>query len=188
MRHQVAGRKLGRTSAHRRAMMANLAASLIRHDRIETTLPKAKELRSLADRLVTLGKRRTLHARRRAVELIRDRDAVHKLFDELAPRFEGRMGGYTRILKLGFRHGDAAPMAAIEYVAAEGSAKSEGEGHEKAPKAAKKKEAAAKKAAPKAERVKPERKAKPAKKAAPAVKHSAKRASPAHKATRSGEK
>lgn len=182
--HHVQGRKLGRKSAHRRAMMANIAASLIRHERIETTLPKAKELRPLAEQLVTLGKRGTLHAHRRAVQIIRDKGAVHKLFAELAPRFSARNGGYTRILKLGWRHGDAAPMAAIEYLEAHGH-KESGEG-EKAPKAAKKKEHAEKKAAPKAEKV--VHKAKPAKKAAPAVKHTAKRASPAHKATRSGEK
>ncbi len=116
MRHHVAGRKLGRKTPHRLAMLANMASSLIKYDRIETTLPKAKELRSLAERLITLGKQQTLHARRRAVALIRDKGAVHKLFSEIAQRFTDRKGGYTRVLKLGARHGDAAPMAIIEYV------------------------------------------------------------------------
>lgn len=189
MRHHVDGRKLGRTSSHRRAMFANMAASLILRDRIETTLPKAKELRPLADRLVTMGKRQTLHARRRAVAIVRDKKAVHRLFDELAQRFSSRHGGYTRILKLGWRHGDAAPMAVIEYLPPE---RKGGEGIETAPekkaKAAKKKEAARAKAEPHGEKGAVERKAKPPKTLAPAVKHSAKRASPAHKATRSGEK
>lgn len=116
MRHHVAGRKLGRTSAHRKAMFANMASSLLMHDRIETTLPKAKELRPLADRLVTLGKRATLHARRQAVSIVRDKVAVHRLFAEIAGRFTDRNGGYTRILKLGNRLGDCAPMAILEYV------------------------------------------------------------------------
>lgn len=187
MMHRIQGRKLGRTSPHRRAMMANMAASLIRHDRIETTLPKAKELRSLADRLVTLGKRKTLHARRRAIQLIHDKDAVHKLFSELAGRFEGRNGGYTRILKLGFRHGDAAPMAAIEYLPSDGKGgEASGDSQAKKPKVAKKKEHAEKKAAPKGEKV--ARQTKTPKKSAPSAMHSAKRASPAHKATRSQDK
>lgn len=189
MRHHVDGRKLGRTSSHRRAMFANMAASLIRHDRIETTLPKAKELRSLAERLVTMGKQQTLHARRRAIAIIRDKKAVHKLFDELAGRFSARNGGYTRILKLGWRHGDAAPMAMIEYLPAERKGGEEGEkATEKKLKAAKKKEAAKAKAEPRGEKGSVEKKARPAKKAAPTVKHAAKRASPTHKATRSGEK
>lgn len=170
------------------ALLANLAASLILHDRIETTLPKAKELRSLADRLVTLGKRKTLHARRRAVAMIRNRDAVHKLFEDVAARFADRNGGYTRILKLGWRHGDAAPMAVIEYLSSGRKESEEGAAaSEKKPKAMKKKEAAAKKAAVKGAKVASEKAAKPAKQAAPAVKHSAKRASHAHKATRSGD-
>lgn len=119
MRHRVEGRKLGMKSPHRKAMFANMAASLVLNDKIETTLPRAKELRKVADRLITLGKSQTLHARRRAVMMIRDKKAVHKLFSELAERFAGRNGGYTRILKLGWRHGDAAPMAAIEYLASE---------------------------------------------------------------------
>ncbi len=122
MRHHCATSKLGRTRAHRDAMLANMAASLIRHGRIETTLPKAKVLRSIADRMVTLGKRGTVAARRRAISIIRDKKAVKIAFDDLAPRFAERQGGYTRLLKLGWRHGDAAPMAAIEYLGAEGRA------------------------------------------------------------------
>ena len=185
MMHHVAGRKLGRKSAHRRAMMANLAVALITHDRIETTLPKAKELRSLAERLVTLGKRRTLHAQRRAVQLIKDKDAVHRLFAELAPRFADRNGGYTRILKMGWRHGDAAPMAAIEYLSSGAKAEGDAPSTEKKPKAPKKKAASERK--PKTEKAAAEMKARPAKKAAPAAKQTAKRASHAHKATRSGD-
>ncbi|MBT3181639.1 MAG: 50S ribosomal protein L17 [Deltaproteobacteria bacterium] len=116
MRHHVDKRKLNRTTSHRKAMLANMATSLVLHDRIETTLPKAKELRRVADRLVTLGKKQTLHARRKALSMIKDKNAVHKLFAEIAGRFEGRNGGYTRIYKLGFRHGDDAPMAVIEYL------------------------------------------------------------------------
>jgi len=100
-------------------MFANMVSSLILHDRIETTLPKAKELRRVADRLVTLGKRKTLHARRHAVAMIKNKKAVSKVFGELAERFAERNGGYTRIYKLGFRHGDSAPMAVIEYLPAE---------------------------------------------------------------------
>lgn len=120
MRHNVDGRKLGRTSSHKKAMFRNMAASLILHDRIETTLPKAKELRRIADRLVTLGKRQTLHARRRAARFIHSKPALIKLFDELAGRFSSRNGGYTRIMKLGWRHGDSAPMATIEYLSSDG--------------------------------------------------------------------
>jgi large subunit ribosomal protein L17 len=97
-------------------MFANLASSLIKHDRVETTLPKAKELRKIAEKLVTLGKKKTLHARRLALSITRDGDAVSRLFGELADRMGDRNGGYTRIYKLGFRHGDRAPMAAIEYL------------------------------------------------------------------------
>jgi len=121
MRHHVAGRKLGKKTPHRKAMFANMLASLIMHDAIETTLPKAKELKSLADKMVTLGKRRTLHARRRAIQIIRDKDAVKRLFDEVAKRFDNRNGGYTRIYKLGHRLGDAASMARIEYLSSKAS-------------------------------------------------------------------
>ncbi len=118
MRHRVAGRKLGRTMEHRRAMLRNMVTSLILEERIETTLPKAKELRRVADRMITLGKRGTLHARRQALSYVRTNDAVKKLFAELAGRFSERNGGYTRILKLGQRRGDAAPIAIIEYLGA----------------------------------------------------------------------
>jgi large subunit ribosomal protein L17 len=122
MRHHVDNRKLGRTTSHRLAMFSNMLCSLVQNDRIETTLPKAKEIRRFAERLVTLGKRKTLHARRRAFTLVRDRDVVKKVFDELASRFATRNGGYTRIMKLGYRHGDSAPMAVIEYLQPEGHA------------------------------------------------------------------
>ena len=116
MRHLVSGRKLGRTTPHRQALFKNMVVALIRHGRIETTLPKAKELRGLADRLVTLGKKGTLAARRSARRWVEDRDCLSKLFAELAPRFAKRAGGYTRILKLSYREGDQAPMALIEYL------------------------------------------------------------------------
>ncbi len=116
MRHNVAERKLGVKTAHRKAMLANLATSLILKDRIETTLPRAKELKRIADRIVTLSKRGTIHAARRAREILRNREAVQKAFSEFSTRFSGRNGGYTRILKLGYRHGDSAPMAMIEYL------------------------------------------------------------------------
>jgi large subunit ribosomal protein L17 len=116
MRHGMAGRKLNRTSSHRKAMFANMAASLIEHEQIVTTLPKAKEIRPIVEKLVTLGKRGDLHARRQAVSQIKDQDAVRKLFDSLATRYATRNGGYLRIMKAGFRTGDNAPMAVIEFV------------------------------------------------------------------------
>lgn len=116
MRHLVDGRKLGRTTPHRLALFRNMVTSLILHDRIETTLPKAKELRRWAEWMVTLGKEGTLPARRRALQYVKDADAVQKLFTNLADRFRTRKGGYTRIMKLGHRHGDNAPMAIIEYL------------------------------------------------------------------------
>jgi len=112
----MALRKLNRTGQHRKAMFANMASSLIKHEQIVTTLPKAKELRRIVDRLVTLGKRGDLHARRQAAALIRDNTMVQKLFGELAERYKTRPGGYTRVLKAGFRYGDMAPMAVIELV------------------------------------------------------------------------
>lgn len=118
MRHRVATFKLNRTMAHRRAMLRNMATSLIVEERLETTLAKAKELRRVADRMVTLGKRGTLHARRQAASYVRSQSAVQKLFGDLAGRFTERQGGYTRVLKLGFRRGDTAPMAIIEYLGA----------------------------------------------------------------------
>ncbi len=116
MRHGKAGRKLNRTSSHRKAMFANMAASLIMHEQIVTTLPKAKELRPIVEKLVTLGKRGDLHARRQAISQIRDVAMVGKLFDTIGERYKDRQGGYTRVLKAGFRHGDSAPMAVIEFV------------------------------------------------------------------------
>jgi large subunit ribosomal protein L17 len=119
MRHRVAGRKLGRTAAHRQAMMRNMSASLIDKERITTTLAKAKELRKFAERLVTLAKRETLHSRRRVLRHIPDRKLVAKLFDTLSARYAQRPGGYTRIIKLGPRRGDCAEMCVIELVGAE---------------------------------------------------------------------
>ena len=116
MRHGAAYRKLGRTTSHRQAMFANMAASLIKHEQITTTLPKAKELRPFVEKLVTLGKKGDLHARRQAISQVRDVTQVGKLFDTIAPRYSARNGGYIRIMKAGFRHGDNAPMAVIEFV------------------------------------------------------------------------
>ena len=116
MRHGNRGRKLNRTSSHRQAMFANMAASLIQHEQIVTTLPKAKELRPYVERLVSLAKRGDLHARRQAIAKIRDVDMVRKLFDTIGPRYQERNGGYTRVLKAGFRYGDNAARAVIEFV------------------------------------------------------------------------
>lgn len=116
MRHRFAKRRLGRTVSHRKAMLANMAASLIEHEQIVTTLPKAKELRPFAERLVTLAKKGDLGSRRLAISRIRDKEAVQKLFATLGPRYEARKGGYIRIMKAGFRHGDNAPRAVIEFV------------------------------------------------------------------------
>lgn len=116
MRHRKNGRKLNRTSAHRKAMFANMATSLILHERITTTVPKAKELRTVIEPLITLAKRGDLHARRLAARTIRQDDALHKLFSELAERFAERPGGYTRVVKIGNRRGDNAPIAFIEFV------------------------------------------------------------------------
>lgn len=116
MRHQNAGRHLGRTSSHRKAMFKNMAVSLIEHEIIRTTLPKAKELRREAEPLITLAKRDSVANRRLAFNRLRDRDAVTKLFTQIGPRFLTRPGGYTRILKCGFRPGDCAPMAFIELL------------------------------------------------------------------------
>ncbi|GBD27752.1 50S ribosomal protein L17 [bacterium HR30] len=115
MRHLKAGRKLSRTSAHRKALMRNLATALVEREQIKTTDAKAKELRRVVDHLITLGKRGTLHARRQAAAILRSKGAVKKLFDELAPRFAQRNGGYTRILKFGRRLGDAAPISVVEF-------------------------------------------------------------------------
>ncbi len=116
MRHRKTGRKLNRTSAHRQAMFANMAAALIKHEQIITTLPKAKELKPFVEKLVTLGKRGDLHARRIAMSRLRDEEMVKKLFDTIGPRYEERNGGYTRVLKAGFRYGDSAPVGVIEFV------------------------------------------------------------------------
>jgi len=116
MRHLNKGRKLNRTSTHRLAMFRNMATSLLRYERIQTTDAKAKELRHYVDKLITLGKRGDLHARRQAFRLVRDEEVLHKLFADLGERFRGRPGGYTRIIKIGMRQGDAAPMSVIELV------------------------------------------------------------------------
>lgn len=116
MRHRASGRKLGRTTSHRRAMFRNQLASFIEHERIRTTLHKAKELRPLAERMITQGKRDSLHARRLVRRWVDDRSLIKKLFDDIAPRFAERSGGYTRIIKLGPRLGDAAEMAILELV------------------------------------------------------------------------
>ena len=123
MRHGKVHRKLNRTSEHRRAMFANMAAALIKHEQIMTTLPKAKDLRPVVEKLITLGKRGDLHARRQAVAKIRDLAMVKKLFKVLGPRYKERNGGYTRVLKAGFRYGDSAPVAVIELVDRDESAK-----------------------------------------------------------------
>ncbi len=117
MRHKLSGRKLGRPTAHRMAMLRGMATDLIRNETLRTTEAKAREVRRMAEKAITLGKGGTLHHRRRALALLTDESVVRKLFDEVGPRFESRQGGYTRIVKLGPRSGDAAPMAIIELVA-----------------------------------------------------------------------
>ena len=128
MRHGNSGRKLGRTSSHRKAMFANMAVALLKHEQISTTLPKAKELRPIVEKLVTLGKKGGLALRRQAISEMRDQDQVKKLFDTLAKRYKDRQGGYTRIIKAGFRYGDNAPMAVIEFVDRDVSAKGQDSG------------------------------------------------------------
>lgn len=128
MRHRKAGRKLNRTASHRKALFANMAAALIKHEQIMTTLPKAKELRRVADRLISLAKKGDLTSRRLAAARIRDEAMVKKLFDTLASRYEERHGGYTRVLKAGFRYGDSAPMAVIEFVDRDVDAKGQDSG------------------------------------------------------------
>jgi len=127
MRHGNSGRKLNRTASHRKAMFANMAASLVEHEQIVTTLPKAKEIRPIVEKLVTLGKRGNLHARRQAISAIRDAKLVAKLFDILAPRYANRHGGYLRIMKAGFRAGDNAPLAVVEFVERDVQAKGAGD-------------------------------------------------------------
>ncbi len=116
MRHGVSGRKFSRKPSHRRALFANMANSLIEHGQIKTTLPKAKDLRPFVERMVTLGKKGDLHARRRALAILRSKETVQKLLTDLAERFKDRNGGYTRVVKAGNRYGDNAPMAIIEFV------------------------------------------------------------------------
>ena len=128
MRHRKGYRRLNRTASHRRAMLANMACSLIKHEQITTTLPKAKELRRYVDKLITLGKKGGLANYRRAISQLRDEDMAHKLFHVLGDRYQERPGGYTRVLKAGFRYGDAAPMAIIELVDRDVSAKGKDSG------------------------------------------------------------
>ncbi len=128
MRHGLSGRKLGVTSSHRLAMFRNMAVALIKHEQITTTLPKAKELRPVAEKLITLGKRGDLHAKRQAFDQLRDETIVTKLFATLAERYKNRSGGYTRVLKAGMRFGDAADMAVIEFVDRDVSAKGQDSG------------------------------------------------------------
>ncbi|SFK73266.1 50S ribosomal protein L17 [Falsiroseomonas stagni] len=123
MRHGVAGRKLGVTTSHRLAMLRSMATALLKHEQISTTLPKAKELRPYVERIITLGKRGDLHARRQAYAQVRDEKVVDKLFTTIAERYKGRAGGYTRVLKAGMRYGDAADMAIIELIDRDPAAK-----------------------------------------------------------------
>jgi large subunit ribosomal protein L17 len=128
MHHGFRGRRLNRTSAHRKSMFANMSASLIKHEQIVTTLPKAKDLRPIVEKLITLAKKGDLHARRQAISEIKDLDQVRKLFDVLAARYKDRKGGYIRIMKAGFRHGDNAPVAVIEFVDRDVTAKGKDSG------------------------------------------------------------
>jgi large subunit ribosomal protein L17 len=116
MRHRTGGRKLNRNASHRKALFRNMVTSLLEHERITTTDAKAKELRGITDRMITLGKRGDLHARRQALSVIRSKEVTAKVFDELADRYRDRPGGYTRVIKVGHRHGDAAPVSIIELV------------------------------------------------------------------------
>ena len=127
MRHRQSGRKLNRTSSHRKSLFKNMAQALLKHEQIVTTLPKAKELKRVVEKLITLGKKGNLHSRRLAFNQIRDKDMVSKLFDNLAKRYSDRKGGYTRVLKAGFRYGDSAPMAVIELLDRDENAKGAGE-------------------------------------------------------------
>ena len=123
MTHGNSNRKLNRTHEHRKAMFANMVCSLIEHEQIQTTLPKAKELKKIVDKYITLGKKGSLHSRRQAISRLKQNSAVIKLFETLAPRYKDRNGGYTRVLKAGFRYGDAAPLAVVEFVDRDVSAK-----------------------------------------------------------------
>jgi large subunit ribosomal protein L17 len=128
MRHGFRGRRFNRSAEHRKAMFANMSAALIKHEQIVTTLPKAKDLRPVVEKLVTLGKRGGLHARRQAIAQLRDETMVKKLFDVLGPRYQARPGGYLRVLKAGFRQGDNAPLAVIEFVDRDPDAKGQDSG------------------------------------------------------------
>jgi large subunit ribosomal protein L17 len=128
MRHGMSGRKLNRTSTARKALFANLTVALLKHEQIKTTLPKAKDLRPVAEKLITLGKRGDLHARRQAIAYLRDEKIVGKLFSVLAERYKTRSGGYTRVLRAGFRYGDCAPMAVIELIDRDITAKGQDSG------------------------------------------------------------
>ena len=123
MKHNIKNKKLNKTSSHRKAMFMNMSNSLIKHEQITTTLPKAKELKKIVDKYITLGKKGSLHSRRQAISHLKQNSAVSKLFETLAPRYKERNGGYTRVLKAGFRYGDAAPLAVIEFVDRDVSAK-----------------------------------------------------------------
>jgi large subunit ribosomal protein L17 len=133
MRHRLSGRKLNRTSSHRKAMFANMAVALVKHEQIRTTLPKAKDLRPIVEKLVTLGKRGDLHARRLLIAKTRDEKTAAKLIDVLGPRYQEREGGYLRVLKAGFRRGDNAPMAIIEFVGRDVTAKGQDSGPRQGP-------------------------------------------------------
>ena len=128
MRHNNSQRKLNRTASHRKAMFSNMANALIKHEQIITTLPKAKELRPVVEKLVTLSRNNSLHSRRQAISKLQDLAMVSKLFDVLGPRYADRAGGYTRIIKAGFRYGDSAPMAVIEFVDRDKDAKGQDSG------------------------------------------------------------
>ena len=128
MKHRLKGKKLNRTSSHRKALLKNLSQALIKHEQIMTTLPKAKDLRPFVEKLVTLGKRGNLHARRQAFAQLRDEKIVSKLFEVLSERYSDRSGGYIRVLKAGYRYGDSAPMAIIEFVDRDESAKGQDSG------------------------------------------------------------
>ena len=152
MRHRVAGVKLGRSPAHRRALLRNLVTALLEHEVVRTTDAKAKELRRWGDRMITLGKQGTLHARRRAGRVVTRRSVLRKLFDDIAPRFTERHGGYTRVVKLGLRHGDAAPLSVVELVqraGAEPEPQKKGRGRQGAKKVAAAKSTKGEKPAPK---------------------------------------
>jgi large subunit ribosomal protein L17 len=142
MRHQKSGRKLSRSASHRWALMRNMITSLLRDEKIKTTDAKAKELRRWADRVITLGKQGSLHARRQVLAVVQDKAVVRKLFDTIAPRFKDRPGGYTRIVKIGIRRGDAAPVSIIELVGSEASS-----GGQKIGRRARRRQAAAQEAA-----------------------------------------